>query len=95
MSVVDSRLDSVLKIAQALPTEGVLNLISIAGDVVRTNVEIKKENEGFLNELELLREKNASVDDRLAWLKDLLLSDALPEPAKLKLVDAICEIVVK
>ncbi len=95
LSGFSGKIDTFFKLAEALPKEGVLNVISIAGDLVRTNAEIHKSNEALWNELELLRERNAGVKERLDWLKDLLLSDALPEPAKMKLVDAICELVVK
>ena len=95
ISGINQAIDSFFKLAEVLPQEGVLKVISIAGEIVQTNAEIRKKNQALWNELELLREKNAGVRERLDWLKELLFSDALPEPAKMKLVDAICELVVK
>ena len=84
-----------LGMVKELPPDAVLKVFDIIADVFHTQGQINRDNRIFASEMERLRETNASVERRLEFLKSMVISDQLSEEAKLRLVDAICQVVVK
>ena len=84
-----------LGLLRKAPAETVTRVLQIVHDVVRTHAEVFREDQAFLHRMELLEATDATVTERLQFLRSILTEADLGEDAQLKIVEAICAVVVK
>ena len=70
-------------------------MVDIIGDVIRTRAVLARKHADFLHELDLLQNKAADRDRAMTLVSELLLNAEINDEAKMKLVDAICQLALR
>lgn len=84
-----------LDVLRALPPEAVVKVVDIIGDVVRSRARLAEKHDDFLRDMAKMRETNDSRTRVMSTLSALLLDAELNDDAKLRLVNAICELALR
>jgi hypothetical protein len=84
-----------IEVLRSLPPEAIAKVVDIVGDVIRTRATLAQKHADFLHELDILHKKAGDRDRAMTLVSELLLNAEINDEAKMKLVDAICQLALR